>query len=259
MEMSNKNSMLKRVISAAIMIPLVIAAIYFGKPYMQILAITFGGLLAWEWEYMVNNKRNGIFSIIYAIVMCSSVLLFESMIGMAIILVGATIITYIKAKTEKERFLLTLGVPYIFFGIGSLVWLHNEVGYALTVWYMISVWSTDIGGMLVGCRLKGPKLAPKLSPKKTWSGLLGAMTFASLVSVAFVYLHGEYSYVTFAILGALLAVVAQMGDLIESAIKRHLNVKDSSDLIPGHGGVFDRVDGLIFAAPIVLVFFKFIF
>jgi phosphatidate cytidylyltransferase len=259
MEMLIKNSMIKRIISAAIMIPLVLAAIYYGRPYMQILAITFGGLLAWEWEYMVNNKRSGIFSIIYAIAMCSSVLLFESVIGMAIILVGTTLITYIKAKDEKERFLLTLGVPYIFFGIGSLVWLHNEVGYALTIWYMISVWCTDIGGMLVGCRLRGPKLAPKISPNKTWSGLFGAMSFAAIFSVCFVYFYGEYSYGQFALLGALLAVVAQMGDLVESTIKRHLNVKDSSNLIPGHGGVFDRVDGLIFAAPIVLVFFKYIF
>jgi len=257
--MSNKSSMLKRVITAAILIPLVVSAIYFGDPFMKILALSFGAMLSWEWEYMVNNKRSGIFSIIYTVAMASAVFMAYSFVGMAIMLIGLSITAYIKAKSEKERFLLTLGVPYIFFGIGSLVWLHSEVGFALTVWYMVAVWCTDIGGMLVGCKLKGPKLAPKISPKKTWSGLCGGMSFAAISGVVFVYFSGEYSYGFFALLGAIIAVVAQIGDLVESSIKRHLNVKDSSDLIPGHGGVFDRVDGLIFAAPIALIYFKFMF
>ena len=114
------------------------------------------------------------------------------------------------------------------------------------------VWAMDVGGFIVGCNLKGPKLAPKISPNKTWSGLIGGIILAMAVSYLYIYLvirddTGMHTF--FVILGGIVAAVSQIGDLIESAIKRKLGIKDSSSLIPGHGGVFDRIDGLIFAAP----------
>ena len=112
------------------------------------------------------------------------------------------------------------------------------------------IWATDTGGYIVGKTVKGPKLAPKISPNKTWSGLLGGMAFSGLVCWGYAFLFGADDW-RFAVAGALLAVIEQVGDLIESAIKRHLGIKDSSSLIPGHGGVFDRIDGMIFTAPFV--------
>ena len=147
----------------------------------------------------------------------------------------------------------------------------------------------DTGGLVVGCNLKGPKLAPKISPNKTWSGLCGGILLAVSVSIIFMYFctqimeipfydfhklrYISFSYkpmnvryecnidsqVFYALLAVIVAILAQIGDLIESAIKRRVGVKDSSRLIPGHGGVFDRVDGLIFAAPFVYLFFMYIF
>ena len=121
------------------------------------------------------------------------------------------------------------------------------------MWLLLVVWSVDIGGYAVGKTVKGPKLAPAISPNKTWSGLAGGMAFAAAVGGAFAYYVGWPDYNNYMAVAALLAVVEQIGDLIESAIKRKVGVKDSSNLIPGHGGVFDRIDGLIFTAPVLLV------
>ena len=117
----------------------------------------------------------------------------------------------------------------------------------------------DVGAYIVGTNLKGPKLAPSISPNKTWSGLIGGIVLAIAVSEFYFYFLEKAGVVIsnvnveifFALFSGLVAAVSQIGDLIESAIKRHLGLKDSSNLIPGHGGVFDRIDGLIFAAPFV--------
>ena len=134
----------------------------------------------------------------------------------------------------------------------------------MTLWFILMVWSVDIGGYAVGPIFKGPKLAPKISPNKTWSGLIGGVILAIAVSFIYMWFTGNLfdlpmpmkTQLKFAQLGAAVAFIAQIGDLVESAIKRHLNIKDSSSLIPGHGGVFDRIDGLIFVAPIVYCYFN---
>ena len=165
---------------------------------------------------------------------------------------------WIKSGDENRRNLLVLGVPYISIGVGSVIWLYELVGFLVTFWFLLVVWAVDIGGFVVGCNLKGPKLAPKISPNKTWSGLIGGVLFSVVTSIIFCYFIGASQHNLFyGVLAAMIAVVAQIGDLVESHIKRSLNLKDSSDLIPGHGGVFDRVDGLIFAAPLVFLLFKY--
>ena len=136
----------------------------------------------------------------------------------------------------------------------------------MTLWFLFMIWSVDIGGYIIGSSLKGPKLAPSISPNKTWSGLIGGVVLAC--SVSFLYMLAMQKIfdlpmpmteqLKFIQLGVFIAVVAQIGDLIESAIKRYLGIKDSSNLIPGHGGIFDRIDGLIFAAPIVYCYFYFV-
>ena len=174
------------------------------------------------------------------------------------VILGAFLLVWFKAANEKHRRLLALGVLYISVGIGSVVWLYSTVGFLDTLWFLLMVWGVDTGGYFVGTTLKGPKLAPKVSPNKTWSGLLGGVLLSVLVSVAFNYAFTSREHVVFyAVLGGIIAVVAQIGDLVESYIKRSLGIKDSSNLIPGHGGAFDRVDGLIFAAPLVFLLFKY--
>jgi len=144
------------------------------------------------------------------------------------------------------------GAAYVSLALVSLTLLRATDENGLTViWLFFAVWAMDVGGYFAGKGIGGPKLAPTLSPKKTWAGLIGGMILAAIVSIIISIVFGLGLPVWMALAGALVAVVAQLGDLYESAIKRALNAKDSGNLIPGHGGILDRVDGLVFAAPAV--------
>jgi len=258
------SSLQKRVLAALVMLPVVVGALWSGYPYVDILTLLVGVLLSYEWAHMVPSKQPMTYFGVYVFALSCSIFLLSSQAIMMVILL-ASVFVYMRARKENEMFLLVLGVPYISIGVASMMWLyHNIAPYApfnfyMTLWFLLSVWSMDVGAYIVGTNLKGPKLAPSISPNKTWSGLIGGIVLAIAVSEFYFYfleksgvvVSNVHVEVFFAIFSGLVAAVSQIGDLIESAIKRHLGVKDSSNLIPGHGGVFDRVDGLIFAAPFV--------
>jgi phosphatidate cytidylyltransferase len=142
------------------------------------------------------------------------------------------------------------GVAYIGLPALALVWLraHDGGGAGEVMWLLSVVWATDIMAYYVGRRIGGPKLAPRVSPGKTWAGLVGGMAGAAATGGIGAAVAGGPAGAA-AALGGFLAVVAQIGDLFESYMKRRAGVKDSGALIPGHGGVLDRLDGLLFAAP----------
>ena len=143
-----------------------------------------------------------------------------------------------------------LGIPYAAGATMALMVLGTDVAYGALaiVWLMAVIWAADSLAYFAGRTIGGPKLAPVLSPKKTWAGLGGAIAGGILASLAVASLAGLPSLVLLALLGGLLAVVGQAGDLFKSALKRFYGVKDAGRLIPGHGGVLDRVDGLVAAA-----------
>ena len=257
MEKPKKSSLFKRVATALVLAPLTIALIYAGSPWINVLALVFGAMLSWEWAHMVPNRNAPFYATAYTTSLSAAVLL-NCPAAVAAVVAGASLLVWFKARGEERRNLLTLGVPYISVGIGSLIWLFGTVGFVTTLWFLIMVWCVDIGGYVVGCNLKGPKLAPKISPNKTWSGLIGGVVFSVAASVVFSHLFSlQANALFYAVFGGVIAVIAQIGDLVESYIKRSIGIKDSSNLIPGHGGVFDRVDGLIFTAPLVALWFKF--
>ncbi|MBQ9035062.1 MAG: phosphatidate cytidylyltransferase [Alphaproteobacteria bacterium] len=289
----------KRILAAIVMIPIALEALYLGSPFIEALAIVVGGLLAWEWATMLSKAETTSYYVTaYMISLAISVWSTDLALPMIAIV---TFFTWFIANEEKHRKLLTLGVPYISVGIGALVWMYllfdpsegsfdprYNYSFMMVMWFFLIVWSMDIGGLVVGCNLRGPKLAPTISPNKTWSGLMGGILLAVSVSIIFMYIcvevmgmpfydFSKFRYISFsykalnihqewtvnsqlfyAVCAAVIAVLAQIGDLVESAIKRLVGVKDSSKLIPGHGGVFDRVDGLIFAAPFVYMFFMYL-
>ena len=258
MEKPKKSSLFKRVATAVVLAPLTIALIYAGSPWINVLALVFGAMLSWEWAHMVPNSRGAFYTALYAFVVGVAVLL-GSWCAFFLSLLGGLVLAFVKSKGETRRRLLILGVPYISIGLGSVAWLYELVGFAVTLWFVLVVWAVDVGGYVFGCLLKGPKLAPRISPNKTWAGLFGGMLLAVGVSTLFCYYVGAGPHaIYYGILAAMITVVAQLGDLSESAIKRTLNLKDSGDLIPGHGGIFDRIDGLIFAAPVVYIFFRYV-
>lgn len=143
-----------------------------------------------------------------------------------------------------------LAYPYLILPLIALLWLRldAEYGRLAIFWLLLVVWATDIFAYFAGRGIGGPKIAPKLSPKKTWAGLIGGMFGAAVVGAAAAIWLNLGSPAMLALVSAALAVVAQAGDFLESALKRRAGVKDSGKLIPGHGGVLDRVDGLVTAA-----------
>jgi phosphatidate cytidylyltransferase len=145
----------------------------------------------------------------------------------------------------------SLGVVYVGLPALCLIWLRAapEVGLSALLWLLVVVWTTDTAAYFAGRAIGGPRLAPRISPGKTWSGLCGGVLGAALTGALTAWLLGSERLLQAAGLGAVLAIVAQLGDLAESALKRAARVKDSGSLIPGHGGLLDRVDGLWFAAP----------
>jgi phosphatidate cytidylyltransferase len=146
--------------------------------------------------------------------------------------------------------LLLSGAAYIAAVALSLLSLRHEpeTGLQAVLWLLATVWATDIFAYVAGRSLGGPKLAPRLSPKKTWSGALGGLAAAVIVGACTAWLFTGGSVIRLAMAGGLLSVVSQVGDLAESAVKRYVGVKDSGRLIPGHGGLLDRVDALMAAA-----------
>lgn len=143
------------------------------------------------------------------------------------------------------------GVPYAGVGALSLLWLRLQPAHGLydTMFLVAVIWATDIGAYLVGRLVGGKKLAPKISPGKTWSGSVGGLLMGGLAA-AMLAARGYGVDLAALPAGFALSVFAQAGDLLESWIKRKLGVKDSGRTIPGHGGLFDRLDGFLAAAPV---------
>ena len=173
---------------------------------------------------------------------------FVLLIGTGICWEWARLVRQFAKSAIWRWFWLAAGIVYIGVTIASLVLLRDTAWPAIIVLVVVVV-ATDVGAYFAGRIIGGPKIAPRISPSKTWAGLFGGMAFAAILGVAALHVLGDFSTedptpvdgISFAVL----AVVAQAGDFFESWMKRKAGVKDSSNLIPGHGGLFDRFDGLL--------------
>ena len=146
------------------------------------------------------------------------------------------------------------GIVYIGVPVVAILWLRDQ-GRETAFWLLLVVWATDIVAYFAGRMIGGWKLMPRVSPKKTWAGLIGGVVGAAIVGgIVAAALHLAVAPWALAGASAVLALVSQAGDLFESAVKRRFDAKDSGTLIPGHGGVLDRIDGLMAAAPAAAVF-----
>lgn len=153
----------------------------------------------------------------------------------------------VKNRNDVNRPLwFTIKLFYIVIPVLSFV-LLRAYNYDAAMWLVLTIAAADIGGFAIGKLLGKHKLAPKISPNKTWEGLAGCCIFAGIVSYCYTLLP------SFIIIGAFIGLISQAGDLTESLIKRYFGVKDSSGLIPGHGGIMDRLDGYLYAAPLALL------
>lgn len=254
--------LLKRIISAAILAPLVLLAFYFGGFWFAALVVSAAGLMGWEWARMCNGGRfgwPGALVIAALVVPALTFLLSPTVLPPAVLLGGAGLSAAAAAlrlaRKDLPLFIL-FGTLYIGLACLALLWLRSvpQDGRDLVFWLLAVVWATDIGAYFAGRGIGGPKLAPAISPNKTWAGLIGGVLSAALVGVLAAGLLGRDA--TLPVVGGMvLAVVAQGGDLLESWCKRRFGVKDSSHIIPGHGGILDRVDGLLAVFPVAFLYF----
>jgi phosphatidate cytidylyltransferase len=246
-----------RAASALILIPAVLLDIWMGGVWFELFMAFLGLLMAHEWTNIVHQRSSSQFAF-HASAVLSAALLPQDIgvlptlaIILAITVIGLVGTMY--RNRDKSLFAYT-GTPYVAFPVLALVLLRtdNVWGVHAIMWLMLVVWATDTFAYFAGRIIGGPKLAPVLSPKKTWAGLLGGMAGAALVSSIYAAFWLP-SWAALAGVAAALAVVAQLGDIFESALKRRFDMKDSGDLIPGHGGVLDRVDGLVVAGVVAAI------
>lgn len=251
-----------RLASAAVLGPCALAAIWFGSPWFALLVGVASAILAWEWVHLCGLRLRALpgaavgVSLLAASV-CAGLSLWP---GALVSLVVGTVLGWLLAERvaltvsqHRAAVWLAAGVVYIGLAAVGLVWLRADdlAGRANVLFIVLVVWATDIGAYLAGRLFGGPRLAPRISPNKTWSGAAGGLAAALMVGLASAWLLAGLAAPWHAAAIALaLGGVAQGGDLFESWMKRRFMVKDSSRLIPGHGGLLDRADGLIAAAPV---------
>ena len=234
-----------RVISGVAMIVVGAGAIWAGGYVFAALGVLIAGLMTWELVSMIRpNDRNAAVQqgVIAALALAIALFVPGSI---AAIILGVLLIVLV-GRTGKHHALTAAFGAGIFLGAYGLVNLRNEAGLIWTLWLVGVVVATDVAGYFAGRIIGGPKFWPRVSPKKTWSGTIAGWIAAAALSWGMQMQFGLPGWIVFAGVG--LSFASQMGDAAESALKRRMKIKDSSNLIPGHGGVMDRFDAMMGAS-----------
>ena len=247
---ANPSALKLRIISALILAPPALLAVWLGGVAITLLVLAAVLGMGWEWARLCGRGRLGRSggAIIATLLAAVGVLALGTGACWAIALAGSIGVAVIAAAT-READPLWAGAGTLWIAAGSLafLWAALATGRLMTIWLLAVVWTSDIAAYAVGRTVGGPRLAPRISPNKSWAGFFGGFLGPALVGAATAPLLGGAPG-RFAALAAGLGLAAQLGDLAESFAKRHFGVKDSSGLIPGHGGLLDRLDGLLAAA-----------
>jgi phosphatidate cytidylyltransferase len=256
------NNLVIRVVSATVLVPTVLGAIWYGGgPFLLMIAIAIG-LMAVEWGKMCAHDAPAEVAVTITVAVLAAV--FAAYVGWYrsawLLMVGGGLLAAFITRHKAERAAdAAYGVVYIAPACIAMVWLRNPAGETFSwditpgvswmVLLFIITWAADICAFAVGSALKGPKLWPRFSPNKTWSGFVGGLIGSVLAAAAFAILTKmDLTWTTASVVGFVGGLATMAGDLWESMLKRRFGVKDSGDLIPGHGGLLDRVDGLLFAS-----------
>lgn len=246
-------------LSAAILAPVALACLWFAAlPWTVLIALAAAGLGV-EWVHLCGRRAlepPGIAVPAALLIAGATAALGAAGLAPAVLALAA-LLALAWAQPDPRAARLAAGIPYVGLAAIALIWLRRggDVGRANVLFLVLVVWASDIGAFAVGRWLGGPKLAPRISPAKTWAGAAGGLLAAVAAGLA-VARFGPGHLVasaalwhTAAVAGGL-GLMAQAGDLFESGLKRRFGVKDSSRLIPGHGGLLDRLDGMLAAAPV---------
>jgi phosphatidate cytidylyltransferase len=250
----------RRFLSALVLGPTALACIWLGAEPWTLLIAAAVAVLAWEWVHLCGLRTRVLPGMAVPVAVLAAGILAVAehpRAALVALMVGWGLTWWTAARMrgpaapQQPAGWLAAGVLYIgIAGIALIELRHdNQAGRANVLFLFLVVWASDISAYMAGRAFGGPKLAPAISPNKTWSGAAGGLAAAILVGVAAAAVLAPGGASRAAAVAAMLGVMAQAGDLLESWIKRRFDVKDTSSLIPGHGGLLDRLDGLIAAAP----------
>ena len=235
-----------------------ISALLAGGPWFVILIAVLSALMAYEWRKISLKEEEPavagfqILAVVGAAVMAH---FGDLNMAFAFLLAVAGAGAMADALLKRTAGWGLVGALYVGFAAICLIGLLGDAveGKYVIYWLAMTVIATDVGAYFSGRIIGGPKLWRRVSPNKTWAGLAGAMVLSAICSAVFSQLALGYVELFLSLLAALTAIVAQSGDLIESAYKRHFGVKDSGAILPGHGGVLDRLDGMLSATLFVAI------
>ena len=248
--LAGRSNLTLRVVSSLVLAPIAVAAAYFGGP----VHLVFWGLAAvivlWEWDTLVcAHDKNPVLAVGGVALAGAGLLLALEWFGTALALIGLGTLGVIALASRVRRFWCAAGVIYAGALLVAPVLLRRDVawGFAGMLFVFTIVWLTDSAAYFAGRGIGGPKLLPRVSPNKTWSGAIAGTAAGLAGGVLVAHLAGARNLLAVALVALVLSVIAQVGDLLESAIKRRFYAKDASSLIPGHGGLMDRLDGFVTA------------
>lgn len=240
-----------RIVSAIVLLAVVLSISWIGGFALILMAVALSAILYFEWQAIVRQTPFDATETILTIGFAGLLLLIVIGLpwwGLGLFLALGFVLELTAQGAEKSD-VRWIGLGALYCAIPAFTLpLIREHSFALLAFVFLVVWVTDVAGYFVGRALGGPKLMQSVSPKKTWSGALGGLAGALIVGVLFHFYVPGFSSGWAWVFALALSVASQAGDLFESSIKRLFNCKDSSKLIPGHGGFLDRVDGLITAS-----------
>lgn len=253
-----------RIITALVGMPIILAALYFGKLWLLafVLAVVFLGIKEYH-EIMLGIEIKAITSLSYTLAIIFPVAMYFNLISVEILFVMTFIVMTVFSlifymQPIKDCAIQLFGIYYLS-GMFSYVLKIRvmENGFIYLLLTFLFIWMSDTAAYFVGKFFGKHKLAPHISPNKTVEGSLGGLFFTVLFAFTIANIF-QYSVSLMMLLAIIVNVFAQLGDLVESAIKRQAKIKDSGNLLPGHGGILDRFDSALFAIPAVYLFLSFV-
>lgn len=261
-------NLLKRSLSGIVYVVIFISAILFSKESYVVLITIFSFLCIWEFYKMTNLKNFAaylFFPAVLFLLMKRQDSYATTIVLIITILSSLALMYQLFAKKEirftDERSKLGVVIRYIIFSMCFLILLpfyNNSFHPYLMISILIIIWVNDSFAFLVGKNFGKHKLFPSVSPKKTVEGLLGGLAFSLLAGILISKYYVDFSLINWLIIAIIVSLFGTVGDLVESKFKRQANIKDSGNIMPGHGGILDRLDSLLFAAPFVYLYINFI-